>query len=122
MTRQELIDFCLTFAFAYEDYPFAPDKDGTVWTVMRHRVNAKTFALIFEKWGRLCINLKCDPFEAAFLRGIFKDLTAGYHMNKAHWNTILLPGDVPTDALKSMIKASYELIKPKVKHTNGIQN
>jgi predicted DNA-binding protein (MmcQ/YjbR family) len=115
MTRRELIEFCLTLPSAYEDYPFDSIKDGTEWAVMRHKANKKTFALVYERQGKLCVNLKCDPFEADFLRSVYKDLIPGYHMNKTHWNTIYLGGDVPEEELKAMIERSYDLIKPRVR-------
>jgi predicted DNA-binding protein (MmcQ/YjbR family) len=115
MTRRELIDFCLTFPAAYEDYPFDGVADAGTWTVMRHRTNRKSFALIYERNGKLCVNLKCDPLEAGFLRRMFADVTPAYHMNKVHWNTIVLGGDVPEDELKAMIGGSYDLIKPKAR-------
>jgi len=112
MIRQELIDYCLTFPAAYEDYPFDDLADAGAWTVMRHRGNKKGFAFIYERGGKLCVNLKCDPFEADFLRQAFHDITPAYHMNKAHWNTITLGGDVPGDELQRMIGRSYDLIRP----------
>ncbi len=115
MTRQELIDFCLTFPAAYEDYPFDDIADGGAWTVIRHRTNKKSFALIYERNGKLYVNLKCDPLEADFLRQAFADVASGYHMNKTHWNTITIGGDVPVDELKRMVGNSYDLIKPKVR-------
>lgn len=115
MTRQNLIDFCLTFPAAYEDYPFDDLADGNRWTAMRLRWNKKTFAFINEHNNRLCVNLKCDPLEADFLRQAFADVTPGFHMNKVHWNTVYLNGDVPEDELKRMIEHSYDLIKPKVR-------
>ena len=118
MTRQEIIDFCLTFPNSYEDYPFDKIEDIGVWTVMRHLLNKKTFAMIYERNGKLCINLKCDPHEADLLRQVYKDLTPAYHMNKRHWNTITLGTDcdVPTDELWRTIEHSYDLIKPKLKN------
>jgi predicted DNA-binding protein (MmcQ/YjbR family) len=118
MTRQELIDFCLTLTAAYEDYPFDSIKDATEWAVMRHKANKKTFALIYERHRKLCVNLKSDPFEADFLRSIYKDLIPGYHMNKTHWNTVFVGGDVPEEELKNMIERSYDLTKPKMKRKN----
>jgi predicted DNA-binding protein (MmcQ/YjbR family) len=117
MTRRELIKLCLTFPSAYEDYPFgegadAHSDDGS-WAMIRHRANKKGFAHIYERHGRLCINLKCEPLEADFLRQAFKDVTPAYHMNKLHWNTVMLGGDVPKAELKRMIGNSYDLIKPK---------
>lgn len=115
MTRQDIIDYCLTFPAAYEDYPFDSIADPGAWTVMRHKSNKKSFALIYERNGKLCINLKCDPFEADFLRQAFEGLTPGYHMNKTHWNTIVVGADVPEGEIKWQIGRSYELIKPKTK-------
>ena len=113
MNRQQLIDYCLTLPGSYEDYPFDGLTDPGKWTVMRHEANTKSFALIFERAGRLCINLKCDPEVAEWLRLEFADVIPGYHMNKVHWNTILVGGDVPDDELEHMIVESYDLIKPK---------
>jgi Uncharacterized protein conserved in bacteria len=119
MTRQELIDFCLAFPGAYEDYPFDNIADAGAWTVMRHRANKKSFALIYERNEKLCINLKCDPFEADILRQAFKDVIPAYHMNKVHWNTVLMGGDVSASELKYMIEQSYGLIKPKMQRKNN---
>ena len=121
MTRQELIGFCLTFNAVYEDYPFDETADAGKWTVMRHRANKKSFALIYERNGKLCVNLKCDPLEADFLRQMFTDVVPAYHMNKVHWNTITLNSDgtdnhvanVSVEELKRMIENSYNLIRPK---------
>jgi len=121
MTRQEIIDFCLTLPTTYEDYPFADIKDIGVWTVMRHSTNKKTFAYIYERHGKLCVNLKCDPIEADFLRSAFADVQPGYHMNKTHWNMVIIgagypcDSDVPEDELKRQIEHSYDLIKPKIR-------
>ena len=114
MTRQELIDFCLSYPGAYEDYLFDDlTASGSAWTVMRHRGNQKGFAHIYERSGSLCVNLKCDPMEADLLRGAFRDVTPGYHMNKTHWNTVHMGGDVPEEELRRMIGNSYDLTKPK---------
>ncbi len=116
MNRQELISYCLTYAGAYEDYPF-----GEEWTVMRHGGNRKGFAFIYERDGRLCVNLKCDPMRADFLRQAFRNVSPGYHMNHEHWITVALDGpdqsgsDVPDLELAGMIKHSYDLTKPKPK-------
>jgi predicted DNA-binding protein (MmcQ/YjbR family) len=114
MTRRELIDYCLTYPAAYEDYPFDDITDAGAWTVMRHRANKKSFALIYERKGKLCVNTKCDPLEADFLRQIFADVAPAYHMNKVHWNTIV-GGDVPEKEIKRTVGNSYDLIKPKVR-------
>ena len=85
---------------------------------MRHSGNTKSFAYIYKRNGNLCVNLKCDPNESDILRRIYKDVMPAYHMNKEHWNTIIIGGDVPDDALYEMIQHSYDLIKPKQKRGN----
>jgi len=115
MTRQELIDLCLTFPAAYEDYPFDDVLDENACTVMRHRQNKKSFALIMRHGGDLYLNLKCDPLEADFLRSVYKSVIPGWHMNKTHWNTVVMGGDVPEEEMKRMIGHSYDLIKPKLR-------
>lgn len=113
MNRRDLIDFCLTFPLAYEDYPFDGSTGAGVWTVMRHRTNRKSFALIYERHGDLFVNLKTDPLEAPLQRELFAAVTPGYHMNKAHWNTVRLGGDVSDDLLRRMIADSYDRIRPR---------
>jgi predicted DNA-binding protein (MmcQ/YjbR family) len=115
MNRQELIEYCLTFPSAYEDYPFDSVTEAGAWAVMRHKANKKSFAFIYRRNGKLCANLKCDPYEAYSLRQIFKDVTPAYHMNKVHWNTVTIGGDVPDEDIRFMIGQSYGLIKPKAK-------
>ena len=112
MTRRELIDYCLTYTDAYEDYPFrdGPAIDETM-TLMRHRLNKKGFAFIFDRDG-LCINLKCEPMRADFLRQVYTGVTPGYHMNKVHWNTVRIDSDVTEDELYGMIEHSYGLTMP----------
>lgn len=113
MTRQDIIDYCLIFPATYEDYPFDDIADPGAWTVMRHRANKKSFTLIYERNGKLCVNLKCNPLEADFLRQAFAGVTPGYHMNKEHWNTVVVGSDVTDEELKRQIWNSYDLIKPK---------
>ncbi len=118
MTRRELIDRCLAYPGSYEDYPFDDYTNagggGTSWTVVRHRGNKKSFALIFERAG-LRINLKCEPMRADFLRGAFPGaVTPAYHMNKEHWNTVR-PDLLSAEDLEEMISRSYELTKPKAR-------
>jgi predicted DNA-binding protein (MmcQ/YjbR family) len=110
MNKRDLIDYCLTYPGAYEDYPFDEN-----WTAMRHSGNKKSFAFIYERDGKLCANLKCNPVKADFLRQMYRDVTAAYHMNKEHWNTVAIGGDVPEDELFDMIAHSHELTRPKTK-------
>ena len=112
MTRQDLIDFCLTFPAAYEDYPYDKiSKPGSV-AVMRHSANKKSFATVYERGGRLCVTLKCEPFEADFLRQTYRDVEA---QKSPAWNYVYVGGDVPEEELRRMIGNSYDLTKPKRK-------
>jgi predicted DNA-binding protein (MmcQ/YjbR family) len=119
MTRQDIIDFCLTFPAVYEDYPFDALVDENATTVMRHKGNNKSFALIMRHNGELYLNLKCDPFDGDFLRGAFKSIIPGWHMNKNHWITVIMGGDVPDDLTKALIGRSYDLTKPKFRRREG---
>lgn len=70
MTRCALVDYCLTYPDTYEDYPFDESADAAgAWTVIRHRLNQKSFAFIYERDG-LCVNLKCEPEDE--LRGMIE--------------------------------------------------
>ena len=115
VTRRELIDLCLSYGAVYEDYPFDLDPtDPEAWTLVRHVGNKKTFAFIYERNG-LCLNLKCDPLRAEFLRQVYEAVLPGYHLNKTHWNTVYVDRDVPMETLEGMIRESFELTRPKVR-------
>ncbi|GAA0832148.1 MULTISPECIES: MmcQ/YjbR family DNA-binding protein [Marinomonas] len=88
---------------AVEEYPFGPD-------AMVVKVQQKMFALCMVRQGQSAINLKCDPEEARQLRDIFSAVSAGYHMNKRHWNTVLLDGSLPMGEIERMIDNSYSLV------------
>lgn len=108
-TRKDATDYCLSLKNTYEDYPFHDFN----WTVMRHEGNKKMFAAIFEHMGQIWINVKCDPNLAYMWRSSHKSVIPAYHMNKYHWNSIILDGTVPDDDIKNMIEDSYDLTKPK---------
>lgn len=110
MTREEIIDHCLSYPGSYEDEPF-----GEGWIAIRHHANKKIFALIFNHDGHLCVNLKCDPERADIMRRMFEEVKPGYHMNKEHWNTLILDRELPEDEIQGMVKHSFELTKPKSK-------
>ena len=109
MNRRELIDYCLTYPDAYEDYPFDPLPDENATAVIRHKKNRRSFALILRHKGMMYLNLKCDPFEAELLRQAYHDLIPGWHMNKRHWNTVVMGGDVPKEEIERMIRRSWQL-------------
>lgn len=56
------------------------------------------------------VNLKCDPEKAVQLREEFSSVLPGYHMNKKHWNTVLMDSDVTDRLVKEWIDDSYLLV------------
>ncbi len=85
------------------DMPFGAD-------TLVFKVMGKMFALVAWQADPLTINLKVDPVEALFLRKQHPAVTAGYHMNKKHWNTITLDGSIPDVEIQRMIDDSYRLV------------
>lgn len=88
---------------ASEDFPF-----DTLTLVIK--VGGKMFALLGINDDPLRINLKCDPLKAEFLREHYPAVQPGYHMNKRHWNTVVLDGSIAEAEIRSMIDESYELV------------
>lgn len=109
--KKEVIAACLTWKDVYEDYPFH-DKN---WCVIRHKGNEKVFAWIFDKDGHVWINVKTDPEWRDFWRQTFTSVIPAYHLNKEHWNSIILDGSVPKEDILRMISESYDLTAPKKK-------
>lgn len=93
--RKEAIAYCLTLKGAYEDYPFHDPN----WCVIRHKSNHKVFAWIFNRNGHVWINVKCDPSGGSLERDL-PSVVPAYHLNKKHWNSIILDGTVPKKKLK----------------------
>lgn len=81
------------------------------WGVERYRIGDKMFCMIGkDKEGREIITLKCEPTFGQMLRKTYPDIVPGYYMNKAHWNSVDLAGEVPDEVIKEMIDVSYMLI------------
>lgn len=113
MNKKELIDFCLSLGPTFADTPFAKMEKGQPTVVMRHLKNKKSFAYISEREGRVNIAIKQKPEIAIELRDFFADINPAFHMNKTHWNDVLLGGDVADEQVCKMVEQSYDLIKPK---------
>ena len=94
--------YCLSKKGVTEEFPF--DNNTLVFKVM-----GKMFALTdvesFEG-----INLKCEPELAAQLREQYSSVQPGYHMNKKHWNTLVLDGSVPPKLIRELVHHSYDLV------------
>lgn len=103
MDYQSARHYLLSKPEAMEDYPFGPG-------VAVFKVRNKMFATLVETDGAPYSNLKCEPSEALMLRDIFPEVKPGYHMNKKHWNTIELAGNLPQGEIERMMDNSYTLI------------
>ncbi|UTR15292.1 MmcQ/YjbR family DNA-binding protein [Salipaludibacillus sp. LMS25] len=106
---KEVIDYCLGLGNAYKDKPFR-DKN---WTVIRHIDSKKVFAWIFEKDDYLLVNVKDEPDLIDLMRQIYPSVVPGFHLNKDHWNSIILDGTIPKKEIHDMIRKSYLLTKRK---------
>lgn len=117
MNHKMVEEYILSFPHARLDYPFGgytavykvntgganPDADG----------RGKMFAIIQENSDPLRLSLKCDPLLAETLRKKYETVLPGYHLNKKHWNTILLTGQMPWEEVQDLIRLSYNLVAGK---------
>lgn len=102
MNIESLRDYCIAKKDSSESFPFGDD-------TLVFKVNGKIFALVNLE-GDLTINLKCDPSRAVEIRERYSSVIPGYHMNKKHWNTVLVDGTVPDLEVFSWIDHSYDLV------------
>jgi predicted DNA-binding protein (MmcQ/YjbR family) len=103
MDHKTVEEYVLSMPNAKLDYPFGKD-------VAVYKVNDKMFALIPEGSNPVRISLKCDPILAETLREKYETVLPGYHLNKKHWNTIILTGQLPWEEIQGMIRHSYQLV------------
>ena len=102
MDIEEIRAYCLTKNGTEESFPF----DNTTLVV---KVGGKIFILISLE-GDISMNLKCDPEKAIELRESNPAIIPGWHMNKKHWNTVIMDGSVSKKLILEMIDHSYDLI------------
>ena len=103
MDIETLRTYCLSKKAVTEDFPFGED-------TLVFRVMNKIFLLVSLSSNPLQFNAKCDPDKAIELREQYDAVQPGYHMNKKHWNTIILDGSLAISLVKEMIDDSYALI------------
>jgi predicted DNA-binding protein (MmcQ/YjbR family) len=108
MNIETLREYCLSKPGTEETLPFGPD-------TLVYKVGGKVFLLTGLDTGELRFNVKCDPDKAIELREEYPCVLPGYHMNKKHWNTIVVDGSVSSKQLKEWIDWSYKLVKAKKK-------
>jgi predicted DNA-binding protein (MmcQ/YjbR family) len=107
MNPAELRDCCLSLPGAEETFPFGPRTSV-------FKVAGKMFALSQLGADSLRVSLKCEPELAQALRAANDAVLPGYHLNKRHWNTLVIDGSLPDDAIRDMIEDSYDLVVSKL--------
>lgn len=105
MNIETLRNYCISKKNATESFPFGDD-------TLVFKVNKRIFALA-NLDGDLTVNLKCDPSFAIELRERYASVIPGYHMNKKHWNTVVLDGSIPDKEVFTWIDHSYNQVLKK---------
>lgn len=116
MNIEELREYCLSKRGVTEHFPF--DEVTLVF-----KVGDKMFALT-NLDGEPTVNLKCDPERAIELREHYSSIIPGYHMNKLHWNTVMMDGLVPDKLIFELVDHSYNLVfesLPKIKRESIVK-
>jgi predicted DNA-binding protein (MmcQ/YjbR family) len=103
MDHKTVEEYVLSMPNAKLDYPFGEE-------VAVYKVNDKMFALIAEGKDPVRISLKCDPLLSKTLREKYVTVMEGYHLNKKHWNTIVLSGELDWEDIQGLIRHSYDLV------------
>lgn len=106
MDVETLREYCLSKKDVTESFPF--DDVTLVFKVM-----GKMFALV-NLDGDLSVNIKCDPEKAIEYREHYPSVLPGYHMDKKHWNTVMIDGTISDKLLKEWITDSYNLVIKKL--------
>lgn len=101
--HKEVEEYVLSMPNSKLEYPFGED-------VAVYKSDDKMFALIAEKSVPVRISLKCDPKLSILLRKKYESVMGGYHLNKKHWNTIVLSGQLDWEEIKALIRHSYDLV------------
>lgn len=105
-TREEALAYGLSFPNTYQEAPFHDQN----WQLVRVKGSKKAFLWTYERNGYMNLNVKADPEWRDFWRSTYPSVTAGWHQNKEHWNTIILDGTIPEQDIKRMIAESYDLV------------
>jgi predicted DNA-binding protein (MmcQ/YjbR family) len=103
MKHEEVENYLLSMSNAKLDYPFGED-------VAVYKVGDKMFALIAEGKDPVRLSLKCDPQLSKLLREKYNEVMPGYHLNKKHWNTIILTGELTWEEVQALVRLSYDLV------------
>ena len=107
MRSARLRDVCLGFPGAAETFPFGPETSV-------FKVAGKIFAISRLNQPPLRVSLKCEPLLAEQLRQAHPAVLPGYHLDKRHWNTVVIDGSLPERMIRDMIEDSYDLVVSKL--------
>jgi predicted DNA-binding protein (MmcQ/YjbR family) len=105
-TPDALRTFCLELPGAREEFPFSPG-------VSVFKVGARMFALSALASEPLEVSVKCNPELGEALRNDYDAVAPGWHLNKRHWLTVTVGGDLPDAQVRDLVEDSYDLVKPK---------
>ncbi len=108
MNIEQFREYCLSKKGVTEDFPFDE-------VTLCLRVVGKIFAITGLDSEQFKVNLKCDPDYALELREQYPEVQPGWHMNKAHWNTVDFEGALDERLLRQLIDHSYDLIVKSLK-------
>ncbi len=103
MNLDRLHGYMLSLPGAVEERPFTPETPV-------YKVMGKMFAYVSPDQSPPRLTIKLDPLHGQLLRATYDAVRLGYHMNKDHWNTVLLDGSIPEEELLTWIDESYELV------------
>jgi len=103
MDHKTVEDYILSMPNAVREYPFG---EG----VAVYKVGGKMFALISEGKVPVNVSLKCDPGLSKVLRERYESVMPGYHLNKKHWNTLILSGQLSWEEVQDLVRHSYGLV------------
>ena len=103
MEPSAVAEFALELPEVTEEQPFGPEVDV-------YKVVGKVFLLIAPESAPPTISVKCEPDLAIELRAEYEAVIPGYHLNKKHWNTVILDGTIPDDEVEEMVSHSYERV------------
>lgn len=105
-TRQEALEYGLSFPDTYQQAPFRDPN----WQLVRVKGSRKAFLWTYERDGYINLNVKVNPEWRDFFRNAYDSVIPGWHQNKEHWSTIILDGSVPDEVIRQMIAESYDLV------------
>ena len=105
-TREEALNFGLSFPNTYQSAPFHDEN----WQLVRVKGSKKVFLWTYERNGFINLNVKVNDEWRDFWRDAFESVIPGWHQNKENWNTIILDGSIPDKDIKRMITESYEIV------------